>query len=107
MTHPNIEEFIKLVKTDGQIYIYENEIIKIKHKNELTIDLKYDKKNGIFLDDDGIVYFPKVIKNINSQIIRVKTNDVPLISYRPQFISHKRQNEDNCEIQKKRKLFVL
>lgn len=103
MTHPNIKEFINRVKTDGHIYIYKNKIIKIKHKNELTVDLKYDKENGIFLDDDGIVYFPEVNnENINSQIIRVKSNQVPLFSHRPQFISQKRKNEDNTEIPPKR-----
>lgn len=58
MTHPNIEEYIRKVKCDGDILILTSGggIIKKKYRTNLTVDLKYIESDNIFIDSSNVVY---------------------------------------------------
>lgn len=56
--HPHLLEFRERAPYDGLIIIVadRNEIIKIKNKEMLTVDLEYEEEEGIFVDSDYNVY---------------------------------------------------
>ena len=52
----SIIEFLKNIKYDGIIIIDKDKIIKQKPIHNLTVDLIYDAKVGVFLDEDRNIY---------------------------------------------------
>ena len=58
--HPNLSEFKKNAPYDGMVFIHKDKIIKIKSKYFLTVDLRYDANNKVFLDASGNVYKKKI-----------------------------------------------
>lgn len=51
-----VAEYTNSTKTDGMIIITGNEIIKIKDESHLTVDLRYDEEDHIFVDANKNVY---------------------------------------------------
>lgn len=51
-----VAEYTNSTKTDGMIIITGNEIIKIKDESHLTVDLRYDEEDHVFVDANMNVY---------------------------------------------------